>query len=345
MGISKLSKVIKEHSLKGYRERRLGYYSSKKIAIDASMSIYQFLIAIRSENGILEVGNKTTSHLVGIFYRTINMIESGVKPIFVFDGQAPESKSNELLKRKERRDVASEKYDEAKKDGDFEKMQMYEKRKTKITKEQIEDAKTLLGFMGIPIIVAPSEAEACCAFLAKRGLVDAVATEDMDALVFGSPILLRNFAASKSKKLPIQEYNLEQILKDLELSYDEFVDLCILLGCDFCDSVKGVGPKMALNLIREFKSIESIIENKKNLEIPNAWKYENARVIFKKFAEDIDLEIENMDSRDFDAENVKNFLVNIHGFNSERVIKGIERVISSKQKGNQGRLDSFFKLR
>lgn len=342
MGIAQLSKLIRENTKRAYRERPLAYYANKKVVIDAPMAIYQFLIAIRSDDGVLGIGEKTTSHLVGTFYRTISMVEAGLQPVFVFDGVAPELKLGELLKRRGRRETALEKYEEAREIGDIEKMAMYEKRQAKVCAEHIEDCKALLELMGIPTIVAPSEAEAYCALLVKKKLADAVATEDMDALAFGAPVLLRNVTASKSKKLPVREYNLAYVLEDLGLTQNEFIDLCILLGCDFCEGIRGVGPKTALALVKEFRSIDAIIEHKKNLSVPDNWNYEKARLIFQNLANDETTSIDGIRWDSVCPAAIKSFLVDEHGFSEDRVEKGLERFFASRKRGTQRTLDSFF---
>merc|ERR1712080_683629 len=120
------------------------------------------------------------------------------------------------------------------------------RRLVKVTKDHVNDCKTLLKHMGIPYVEAPCEAEAQCAELAKHGKVYGVGTEDMDALTFGTTILLRHLTFSEARKMPIKEINLEQVLEGLEMTQAEFTDLCVLLGCDYCDKIRGMGPKNAL---------------------------------------------------------------------------------------------------
>ena len=74
----------------------------------------------------------------------------------------------------------------------------------------------------------------------------AVGTEDMDALTFGTTVLLRHLTFSEARKMPIKEFHLDKVLEGMELSMDQFVDLCILLGCDYCEKIRGMGPKSAL---------------------------------------------------------------------------------------------------
>lgn len=344
MGIKQLSKLLKEGCKKGIKERPLSYYASKKIAVDASMSIYQFLIAVRADGSTLGTEGATTSHLVGLFYRTIRMVELGITPVYVFDGMPPEMKMKELGKRTERRAAADKGYRDASETGDKEKMEMYDKRKTKVTLEHTEDCKRLLGLMGIPYVVAPSEAEAHCSLLCKRKKVYGVATEDMDALTFGAPILLRNLSASQSKKLPIVEYNLSQILEDLSLTLQEFVDLCILLGCDYCDTIKGIGPKKALGLVEKHRNIENMVDSG-SLSIPDNWDYREARRIFEELPNAGEDEEFGISWDSVDREGLLKFLVDEKGFDPERVNKGIDKLMGSRRKSTQGRLDSFFTKR
>jgi flap endonuclease-1 len=115
-------------------------------------------------------------------------------------------------------------------------------RSIKITSEMMEDAKTLVKLLGCPVIEAPGEAEAQCAELCKAGLAYGVASEDMDSLTFGSTHLMRGF---NSKKEPITTINLEEMLKGFEMTMDEFIDLCIMCGCDYTHSIGGIGPVKA----------------------------------------------------------------------------------------------------
>lgn len=196
-----------------------------------------------------------------MFYRTIRMMENGIKPVFVFDGKPPEMKSGELEKRTERRAENEKQMNEAIEKGDAEAVNKFSRRLVKVTTKQNEEAKKLLNLMGVPIVDAPCEAEAQCAELVKSDKVYAVATEDMDALTFGSKVLVRHLTFSEAKKMPIKEFNLEKILRDFGFSFAQFIDMCILLGCDYCPSIRGVGPKKAFELITTHGNIETILEN------------------------------------------------------------------------------------
>ncbi|EOB14980.1 Flap endonuclease 1-B [Nosema bombycis CQ1] len=205
--------------------------------------------------------------------------------------------------------------------------------------------------MGIPFLVAPSEAEAFCSFLCLKNHVDYVATEDMDALTFGAPLVLRNFTAGQSKKVPVLEYNLSQILKDLNLNMNEFIDLCILLGCDYCDTLKGVGLKKALGLIKKYRTIEKIIEEDNVVKKDNNGKldydfnFDDARTIFKEliFLES-DFKEEDLKIKwnEIDLEKIKDFLVKEKQFDEVRVTNGVNKLIASQKKPKQSKLDRFF---
>lgn len=285
MGISGLAKVIADNAPQAIRKEEIKSYFGRKVAIDASMSIYQFLIAVRSEGQMLQNDEgETTSHLMGIFYRTIRMVEYGIKPLYVFDGKPPQLKSKELSKRLERRETAVKGMAEAKETGDQESFDKHSRRIVKVTAQHNQECKRLLTLMGIPYINAPCEAEAQCAELCRTGKVFASASEDMDTLTFNSSILLRHLTFSEARKMPIDEIHLEKVLQGLELTMDEFIDLCILLGCDYCDSIRGIGPHRALTLIRQHKSIEKVLENldRTKYPIPEDWPYQASRELFKK---------------------------------------------------------------
>jgi len=193
MGILGLSKLVADIVPQAIKENEIKNYFGRKVAIDASMSLYQFLIAVRSDgNQLTNADGETTSHLMGTFYRTIRMIDNGIKPVYVFDGKPPKMKSGELEKRTERREEAEKALEKAKEVGDAEEVDKQNRRLVKVGKSHVEECKKLLGLMGVPYVQAPCEAEAQCAELVKAGKVYAVGTEDMDALTFGSKVLLRH---------------------------------------------------------------------------------------------------------------------------------------------------------
>ncbi|XP_028392006.1 flap endonuclease 1-like [Dendronephthya gigantea] len=346
MGIHGLTKLLGDCAPSSMKENEIKNYFGRKVAIDASMSIYQFLIAVRSDGSQLtnEAG-EVTSHIMGIFYRTIRMVENGIKPVYVFDGKPPELKSGELAKRTERREQAQKDLKAAEEAGDTAMIDKTQRRLVKVTRQHNEECKTVLKLMGIPYLDAPCEAEAQCASLVSNGKVYATATEDMDSLTFGSLITLRHMTFSEARKMPIQEFHLNKILEELGLSQDEFVDLCILLGCDYCDSIKGIGPKRAIDLITQHRSIEKIlnhIDTKKH-PIPEDWRYKEARELFKN-PEVADPQTVELKWNDADVDGLVDFLVTQKGFSEDRIRSGITKLQKARKTSVQGRLDGFFKV-
>ncbi|KAH7437331.1 hypothetical protein KP509_05G066100 [Ceratopteris richardii] len=328
-------------------EQKFESYFGRKIAIDASMSIYQFLIVvgrIGTETLTNEAG-EVTSHLQGMFTRTIRLLEAGIKPVYVFDGQPPELKKAELAKRFSRREDANAGLAEAVETGDKADIEKYSKRTVKVTKQHNEDCRRLLRLMGVPVIEAPGEAEAECAALCKSGKVYAVASEDMDSLTFGTPKFLRHLMEPTSRKLPVVEFDISKVLQGLELTMEQFIDLCILCGCDYCDTIKGIGAQTALKLIRQYGCLESVIENlnKDRYQIPDLWPFKEARELFKSPLVTPEQDQMELKWSPPDEEGLLKFLVEENGFNNDRILKAIEKIKAAKNKSSQGRLDSFFK--
>ncbi|KAG5438356.1 hypothetical protein PCANB_002844 [Pneumocystis canis] len=340
MGIKHLHQLLEEYASSSIKSNDINHYFGRKIAIDASMSIYQFLIAVRQRDGqqLMNETGETTSHLMGIFYRTLRLCDNGIRPCYVFDGSPPKLKSGELAKRLERREEAVKSQLEAKETGSVEDFNKFSRRAVRVTREHNEECKKLLKLMGIPYVNAPCEAEA-------QFKVYAAASEDMDTLCFSTPILLRHLTFSEQRKEPIKEVNLEKALRELDMSLKQFVDLCILLGCDYCEPIKGIGPKKAFELIKEYKSLDVLINSldRSKYHIPEDWPYKDARELFLKpdvtDPETLILKWENPD-----AEGLIEFLVKEKGFSEERVNNGITRLEKTLKLSQQVRLDGFFKV-
>jgi len=355
--------LLVEHAPRAIQEHDIKTLFGRKVAIDASMSIYQFLIAVRQKDGELLTNDagETTSHLMGFFYRTIRMVENGIKPMYVFDGKPPELKAGVLSKRLAGREKAKEEGEEAKETGTAEDVDRFSRRTVKVTREHNEECRRLLGLMGIPFVVAPSEAEAQCAELARGGKVYAAGSEDMDTLTFNAPVLYRHLTFSEARKQPISEIHLDKALEGLEMTMSQFIDLCILLGCDYLEPIKGIGPKSALKLVREHGSLGAVIEHlqekvaakeeaaedgkkkKGGIIIPEEWPWEEAKKVFEKPdvtpADQIEVEWKSPD-----VDGLVQFLVTEKGFNEERVRKGAEKLSKFLNAKQQGRLDGFFSV-
>ena len=231
--------------------------SGKTIAIDAYNALYQFLAIIRQPDGtpLKDDSGKVTSHLSGLFYRTSNLVQMGIKPIYVFDGTPPVLKREEIARRKQVKVEAAVHYEKAIARGDLPKARMLAQATTSMKDYMEDDAKRLLGLMGLPWVQAPSEGEAQAAHLTKRGDADYCASQDYDSLLFGAPMLLRNVTISGRRKLPSKNVyvdvvpelvELAKVLKDCDITHEQLIDVGILIGTDFNpDGIKGLGPKTA----------------------------------------------------------------------------------------------------
>uniref|UniRef100_A0A3B4ZRB4 Flap endonuclease 1 n=1 Tax=Stegastes partitus TaxID=144197 RepID=A0A3B4ZRB4_9TELE len=347
MGIHGLAKLIADQAPGAIKEQDIKNYFGRKIAIDASMCIYQFLIAVRQDGNVLQnEDGETTSHLMGMFYRTIRMLEHGIKPVYVFDGKPPQLKSAELEKRGERRAEAEKMLAQAQEMGEQENIDKFTKRLVKVTRQHNDECKKLLTMMGVPYIEAPCEAEASCAALVKAGKVFATATEDMDGLTFGTNVLLRHLTASEAKYEPAALISTFRLCyKDICRNDLMFMYLCILLGCDYCGTIKGIGPKRAIDLIRQHGSIEEILDNIDGNKhpAPEDWLYKEARGLFLK-PEVVDCSSVDLKWTEPDEEGLIQFMCTEKQFSEDRIRNGCKKIVKSRQGSTQGRLDSFFSV-
>lgn len=252
-------------------------FFGEKIAIDISILIYQVVIAIRNSGSDL-TNNKgeITSHILGLFNKTIGFLDKGILPIYVFDGKPPKLKQKVLNVRKQIKNNSVEKLLNANNDTDKIK---YLKKCVNITKEQLNQCRELLTLMGIPYIDAPEEADSELSYLCKEKLVYAVLTEDMDILTFGSPKIIKNLTSHKKHPL---EIDLNNILKQLDLTYEQFIELCILFGCDYCHNLTNIKYDVLFETYSKHKNIENtIIELRNNgYIIPNNFEYIDAKQYF-----------------------------------------------------------------
>lgn len=312
----------------------------KIIALDAFNMLYQFLATIRGPDGrpLMDNKGRITSHLSGLFFRTINLLEKGIKPVYVFDGRPPELKRATVEKRIESREEARELYEKALLAGDIETARKYAQRAATLEEYMLESSKRLLDAMGIPTVQAPSEGEAQAAYMAAKGDVYASASQDMDSLLFGSPRLVRNLSIVGKRKLPGKKayvevepelITLDSLLSSLGITRELLVDIGILVGTDYCEGVKGIGPKRALKLVKEYGSAEKVLEALKvTLEVP-------PEMIRQIFLRPNVTDNYTLKWKDIDYTAVKSILCDEHDFSSERVDKALAelKVALEKSKG------------
>jgi flap endonuclease-1 len=320
----------------------------RTIAIDAMNFLYQFLSIIRQKDGefLRDSKGRITSHLSGLFYRTANYIEAGMLPIYVFDGKPSALKLQTIKRRKKIREDAAAEWQRALAEGRVEDARKFAQRAGRVDRQTIEQAKTLLNHMGVIWVVAPGEGEAQAAHLVQRGDAEAVASQDFDSLLFGAPTLVRNMAITGRRKLPGKDFyiavtpeviKLDKTLKELGLDRSQLVDIGILVGTDYNEGIKGIGPKKSLELVKKYGSIEKIMET----EIGRKFEVDPAEVkkIFLEPDVSDDYELKGGEPN---PEGIKSFLCDEHDFSEARVQAGIEKMVKGKTVRDQTSLEKWF---
>lgn len=312
---------------------RLEDLSGKSIAIDAYNALYQFLSIIRQPDGtpLKDSSGRITSHLSGLLYRTSNLVELGIKPIYVFDGVPPALKEVEIKRRMKAKEEALIKYEQALKEGKIEEARMYAQATSRLKDYMAEDSKRLLDLLGVPWIQAPSEGEAQAAHVVKRGDADYCASQDYDSLLFGAPRLVRNVTISGRRKLPGKNVyievvpevvELEGVLKECGITYEQLIDIGILVGTDFNpEGVKGLGPKTALKLIKEYGCLEEALPYIKNAEFPVEPRRIKEIFLHPKVTDNYKIEW-----REPDVKGVVDFICRERDFSEDRVRKALEKM-------------------
>lgn len=339
MGVD-ISDILIKHrtSLKEYR--------GMTVSIDGYNIMYQFLSGIRQPDGtpLMDSRGNVTSHLSGIFFRTINLMEAGIRPVYIFDGKPSELKNRTIEARVMQKEKAKLELEVARKEGDMERARSLAARTSHLTRDMVKEAMELLGYMGVPSHVAPSEGEAQASMMSKMGMVDGVISQDYDCLLFGARRVLRNFTYFGRRKVPgrnmyvnvTPEYmDLRENLESLGLTHDQLIQIGVLVGTDFNKGLFRVGAKTALKLIRKHGDIHGVLKAK-DTEI------ENLEEILELFANPpFDSDV-NMEFPKPNRENIIDFLCNRHDFSLNRVESPISTLESAHQKQSQKSLDSFF---
>ncbi|MCJ7721546.1 flap endonuclease-1 [Candidatus Bathyarchaeota archaeon] len=324
--------------------------SGKTVAIDAYNALYQFLAIIRQPDGtpLKDRSGRITSHLSGLFYRTANLVEMGVKVAYVFDGVPPALKEAEIKRRAKVKAEALVKYEIAIREGKVEKARSYAQMTSKLKDYMPDDSKRLLTELGVPCIQAPSEGESQAAYLTMKGDADYCASQDYDSLLFGASALVRNVTISGRRKLPRKNVyveivpeimKLDQVLKDLDVTREQLIDVAILVGTDFNpNGVKGIGPKTALKLIKKHGSIEEAMPELEDATFPAEPKRIREIFIHPKVTDNYKLE--------WKAPNVNgviDFLCRERDFSEDRVRRTLNKMAEGlKEAKSKTTLETWF---
>lgn len=322
--------------------------SNRAIAVDAYNALYQFLAIIRQADGtpLKDRRGRVTSHLSGLLYRTANLAERGIKLVFVFDGEPPELKEMEIRRRREVKEEATVRYEKALREGKLQEARTYAQATSQLKDLMIEDSKRLLDALGMCWVQAPSEGEAQASFIAARGDVWAVGSQDHDSLLFGAPRMIKNLAITGRRKLPRRDAYVEiqpklvelgTVLKGLSLSREQLVDVGILIGTDFNpDGVKGIGPKTAVKLIQENQNLENVMAKNPEIRISNL---SNIRQVFLKPAVTENYSLKWSEPK---VEEIVSFLCGERDFSEDRVRKALNKMSSNARPPKKDTLESYF---
>ena len=322
--------------------------SGKVIAVDAYNTIYQFLATIRGPTGELLTNNsgEVTSHLSGLFYRNVNLLAENIKLIYIFDGKPSPLKSKEIERRRQVKQDAFKKYQEAITAGRFEDARKYGQATSVLTDKMVEESKMILTLLGIPYIQAPSEGEAAAAQLTQSNIAFACASQDYDSLLFGAKRLIRNLTISGKRKVPNRNVYVDiepeiiqqqQLLNETGLNLEQLVDVGIMIGTDFNPGgIPRIGPKTALKLVQEYNKLEKIEKIEDSVvNIP----YEEIREIFLKQETP---KVDNIEFNEINYNALINFLCVEKNFSATRVNTSLDKLKKSITNRNQS-LERWFK--
>ena len=314
----------------------LGHLRGRTLAVDTHGELYQFLALIRLHDGtpLRDASGRVTSHLSGLFFRTTRLIaEHGLRLVFVFDGAPPALKTAEIDKRRAIKQRYEQERDEALARGDTAAAYSKSTMTSRLTREMVGEARELLRLLGLPVVQAPGEGEAQAAHMARQSAVWAAASKDYDTLLFGAPRLVRfltisgkEFLPSKGTSRPIvpETIDLDAQLERWQISREGLIDLAILVGTDFNEGVRGIGPKKALKLVQEYGRIEDMpaeIRDALDLHTP-ADVLEQVRQIYRAPAVTDDYTVEFGTP---DRAGVERFLCDDRIFSRDRVKAALDR--------------------
>jgi flap endonuclease-1 len=301
MGIKNLNKLIKEHASAAITTvTDLSFFDLWFVGVDASMSIYQWY-SVGMQRKITNAKGKMINHIQGAFFRTLNMILCGINVSYIFDGKPPEMKTSVIERRRKLRT----------------------ERGFHVPKEVFVEVIQLLNLMGVQTIQAPSEAEAQIATFTKLGILNAAATEDTDAIAFGAKYTIQGLTVAAKSVVVIDH---ARILKELKFTQEQFVDLCILMGCDYTITIPKIGMTRALNLIRKWKNIENILLHEK-ITPPTGFDYIGARkLLLEPTVATSRYDGESRKLTAVDIKKLREYLIDTHGLQASRIDNSLNKL-------------------
>jgi len=218
-------------------------------------------------------------------------LQEDIVPIFVFDGKYPEEKKNTQTDRKDQREIKAKEITKLKYlitsdnvaeedtdiqsliDSDIEKKAMILRLRklmsndASVNRDDTKTLKRVLTSLGMPVIEAPGEAEKHCAYLNSCGYADAIFSGDSDVFAFGGlRVLNKTMGRDEFGNTLVQSIELKDILKNLDIKYSTFIDICIMSGCDYNTNIPNTGIGKAYQLLKTFGSLENLERNRLDLD-------------------------------------------------------------------------------
>jgi flap endonuclease-1 len=326
---------VKFKDIVSSEEIRFEDLNGKVVALDAANVIYQFLSSIRQLDGtpLKDQNGRVTSHFSGILYRTSSLVEKGIKPVYVFDGKSSVLKKETQQKRKEIKEESERKWKEALEEGRLEDARKFAVRSSRMSPEIVEGSKKLLKLMGIPYIQAKGEGEAQASYMVEQGDAWCVASQDYDCILFGAPRMVKNLTISGSQSVP-ELIQLDKILKNLDVTRQQLVDLAIMVGTDFNQGIKGIGGKKGLKLIKKHGDIYQAL---KHLDVELDVDPSTLRDMFLHHEVESNYELKWQKAN---TEEIVDFLCLEHDFSEDRVLTAVDKL--KKLQSTQSSLEKWF---
>tara|TARA_B100001250_G_scaffold343845_1_gene312639 strand:+ start:613 stop:1620 length:1008 start_codon:yes stop_codon:yes gene_type:complete len=303
----------------------LNEMSGQRVAVDVFLNAYQFITSLVGQDGKpLSFNGKPVAHLMGFLDRATWMLENGIEPVFFFDGRPHNLKMETLAGRKERKVNAVEKWEAAVEAGDMTLAKKLGPQTAEYTRDMVAETKLLFDHLGLVWIEAPMEAEGAGAVRCANGEVAAVASQDWDTLLYGSPVMIRNLTSHGRRKfgrvISAEKVVLQELLDNHEITREQLVDLAIMIGTDFHPGIKGIGPKTGLKLIKKHGNMEEVAEVK-GFEMPE--DIDTIRGLFLNHPVNSDPIPE---SKRAVEEDLRDFLQGEFGFSEGRLKRALDRL-------------------
>jgi flap endonuclease-1 len=296
--------------------------SGSVVAVDAHNWLYRYLtttVKFTADAVYTTAEGEEVANLVGVVQGLPKFFEHDVTPVFVFDGGVTDLKSDEVERRREQREKAEERRKEAEAAGDSVEAARLEARTQRLTDTIHETTRGLLDRLDVPYIEAPAEGEAQCAHMAARGDVDYAGSEDYDTMTFGAPLTLRQLTSKGDPEL----MDLQKTLEKHDITYEQLVDVALLMGTDFNEGVSGYGPKTAVTAVKEHGDIWGVMEAD-DVYVENA---DRIRELFFDPPVTDEYEIDLDVDPDIDA--AERYVTEEWGVDAEEVARGFERIEES----------------